>query len=322
MKDLTKKLTVVNTDKRYEETGKQDTSVGGSGYKVVSMYGNWLDKDIWDSSFEVRTTEDGENYLFGKLPVVMQYGLTMYSGLDNIKVMSIAEGLPYDNKTIKYNKETKTIEVIGGMGGSTDLSGYAKETWVTTYFARKTDLNSYVPIAGETKITGKKTFVAGLNGRGNQWEIGVDDLDNPFIYLTSSKNWIVTTDAKTKQMKIGEYNAPMILNKNGDVEICGSGIIDGNLLVKGGISFYSASGTVSPFLIDVEKIDDIKSESTTQVYTANTVKLLKEALANTTKELDVVKTKLENAGNALVDIESKTTIKDITTALAALRDSL
>ena len=322
MKDLTKKLTVVNTDKRYEETGKQDTSVGCSGYKVVSMSGNWLDKDIWDSSFEVRTTEDGENYLFGKLPVVMQYGLTMYSDLDNIEVMSIAEGLPYDNKTIKYNKETKTIEVIGGTGGSTDLSGYAKETWVTTNFARKTDLNSYVPIAGETDITGKKTFNAGLKGRGDQWEIGVDDHDNPFIYLTNRKNWIVTTDANSKQMKIGEYSSPMILNENGNVEICGSGIIDGNLLVKGGISFYSASGTVSPFLIDVEKIDDIKSESTTQVYTANTVKLLKEALVNTTKELDVVKTKLENASKTLVGIESKTTIKDITTALAALRDSL
>lgn len=133
--------------------------------KTPSAPGSFLDKSIWDSIFELKADSVGNKYLFGKLPLVTQYGITMFANGGNVDIPSIAQGLPYDNKTIWYNPSTNQIEVIGGTGGGSgegvsnfwdlsdipswitnskpkytyseiegtpDLSGYATQSWVNT----------------------------------------------------------------------------------------------------------------------------------------------------------------------------------------------
>ena len=389
-----------------------------------------------DGLLEIKNDLNGIQYLFSKLPIAIQGGVTFYAQDDNIHIPTIAEGLPFDGVTIKYNYDTKKIEVIGGTGGGSgsvtefwmlsnipqwiteekpvainsdgttsdfatknDLSYYATQRWVADYYvpwsempnltdtATKTwvsqqgyiknhqaiyklsfesgdftktqnksftansaentiniptttdhikegskefftnekaikalgeTLKKYVNLSDYQEIEGIKHFKNGLTG--TNWVIGSDASGNPFVKFTKNGDWYVKYINNT--MVIGKNNAQLIINQYGHVEIAGGATINGNMLVKGGVSFYSTNGSVTPFLIDVASVDKITSTSTTQVYTANAVKLLKEALANTTGELEAVKTKLENASKALVGIESKTTIKDITTALAALRNSL
>lgn len=91
-------------------------SISGSNVDLSDIY-NQL--SLFGSLWEKRTDANGSEYIFGKLPVVLQYGLTMYTG-DNVDIPSIAEGLPFDQKTIWYNPTTKQIEVLVSGGGSSE----------------------------------------------------------------------------------------------------------------------------------------------------------------------------------------------------------
>ena len=51
--------------------------------------------------------------------------------------------------------------------------------------------------------------------------------------------------------------------------------MEGNLLVTGGITAYSTDGEATPFLINADTLEGITSDSTTQVYTANAITVLK-----------------------------------------------
>ena len=70
---------------------------------------NYLLKSVWDKVFEIRTTENGEEYLFTKLNFATQYGITMYANGGLLDLPSIFEGIPVDNDTI-YWEETKGEE--------------------------------------------------------------------------------------------------------------------------------------------------------------------------------------------------------------------
>jgi hypothetical protein len=120
MRDISKRLTVINTEKKdnasdskSQSSGVTYVGFGGGGMRNLNDY---LLKSIWDRVWEIRTDSQGTEYIFGKLPVVTQYGITMYSG-ENMDIPTIAEGLPFDNRTIWFNTETNQIEVIGGTGG-------------------------------------------------------------------------------------------------------------------------------------------------------------------------------------------------------------
>lgn len=56
-------------------TGKAPSTVGGEPNMDLSDY---LLKEIWEKVFEIKTDAAGNEYIFGKLPVVTKYGITMY----------------------------------------------------------------------------------------------------------------------------------------------------------------------------------------------------------------------------------------------------
>lgn len=144
---------------------------------------------LWVDNFEIRTDDFGVEYLFAKKPLATIGGLVQYATPD-IVVPSLFEGIPFDNKTIWLNPDTKVVEVIGGGGtgdlnlekmwaalaGSTSepinkshltaaLTGYATEEWINKQgFVKSEDLEkTFVTIATEQEITGLKHFIAGLS---------------------------------------------------------------------------------------------------------------------------------------------------------------
>ena len=93
--------------------------------------------------------------------------------------------------------------------------------------------------------------------------------------------------------------------------------MEGNLLVTGGITAYSSDGNATPFLINADTWEDITSDSTTQVYTANATSLLTEKLAATDGKADGLATRISNLKTALEGL-SATNVTALVRALQNL----
>ena len=210
---------------------------------------------------------------------------------------------------VKMNGVSKGASGVVDLGtvitSHQSLSGYAKESWVLSQgYALKNDLKEYVPSSGDSDITGIKRFTKGL--RGNYWDIGETN-GNPHFFLAGKD---------TGTLALGTAEAPMTIDEKGNVEIFGSAVIDGNVTIRGGFTFYSKSGKTTPFLIDAESLDSIESTSVTQVYTARAVTVLKENLERKLEaELDKVNERLNNIKSALSGINRKSSIEEIGEAL-------
>ena len=126
MAKIGRTLSYINTSPKPERNNGQTEQNQASGSSrpgnggSSSIPGNlqeYLLKSIWDRVWEIKTDSQGNEYIFGKLPVVTQYGITMYADGGELNLPSIYAGIPFDNKTIWLNPETKKVEVIGGTGG-------------------------------------------------------------------------------------------------------------------------------------------------------------------------------------------------------------
>lgn len=117
---VSRNIPVGSRSRLYQSAG--GASVGSSAGGVYT--GNdKLDKSIWDSAWEIREDESSnQKYIFGKLPVVTQYGITMYADGDELDLPSIYDGLPIDNTTIGWVDGRLSV-IGGGTGGSTTLGG-------------------------------------------------------------------------------------------------------------------------------------------------------------------------------------------------------
>ena len=241
MPKIGRTLSYINTERKGKSTEQSSVSqsLGSSrpGGSISMPQGDYLLKSIWDKVFEIRTDSQGTEYIFGKLPMVTQYGITMYSG-DGVDIPSLASGLPFDGRTIWYNPDTQQIEVIGGTGGGSgegvsnfwdlsgipswitnskpkytyseiegtpDLSGFATQNWITSQgYASAEELKNYIPISGYTEVSGEKNFTGGLKVNGS-----------PIYYDTEKKYWK----------------------------------FEGDLLVTGGVTMYGNEGTFTPSTI-------------------------------------------------------------------------
>lgn len=229
---------------------------------------DYLLKSVWDKVFEVRTDSQGAEYIFGKLPMVTQYGITMYSG-DDVNVPSLASGLPFDGRTIWYNPDTQQIEVIGGTGGGSgegvsnfwDLSGIP--SWITnskpkytyseiegtpdlTKYALASQIPSLSGYATESWVTKqnyatKATTLSGYGITDAYTKTNVDDLLKSYVTLGGT------------QTITGEKNF------TGGLKVNGSHIyydtdkkywkLEGDLLVTGGVTMYGSDSSFTPSTI-------------------------------------------------------------------------
>lgn len=156
---------------------------------------DYLKKEVWDSVWEIRQDTSGQKYIYGKLPVVTQYGITMYADNGSLDIPSIYAGLPIDNNTLV--RDTNGVLMInpnldlGGGGGASswdELEGIPSWIGATkpTYeyseiqktpdlskYVSSDDLSKYVTLGTEQTITGKKDFTTGglfVNGKQIQYD--------------------------------------------------------------------------------------------------------------------------------------------------------
>lgn len=250
---------------------------------------DYLLKSIWDKVWEIRTDSQGKEYIFVKLPVVTQYGITMYSG-DGVDVPSLASGLPFDGRTIWYNPDTNQIEVIGGTGGGSgegvsnfwDLSGIP--SWITNSKPKYTyseiegtpDLTKYALASQIPSLSGyateswvlqknyatKSTTLSGYGIKDAYTKTNVDDLLKTYVTLGST------------QTITGEKNF------TGGLKVNGSPIyydtekkywkLEGDLLVTGGVTMYGSDSSFTPSTI----MDAIAVDGTTISKSGGVLKVI------------------------------------------------
>lgn len=410
MRDKSNQLLVVNTGRREpgSNTDNQTTrKTGGSGGGVVGG-SQYLLKSIWDKCWEIRTTDKGEEYIFGKLPVAVQFGLTSYVDGGYLDLPSIYDGLVIDNQTIYWEeikeeagtdeegnpiyKTTKILKSKGGGsgGGEGTVSGdYLPLTggtltgdltiknasfavWNDEVELYKSKIRMTSAHGGSDRLnisydeSGKKLCIQsgsydGVTKRGFMSISGIDEEDLQRLYINAvetkfsgnillqkdsekiggsikfgdgytyikeqsddhllvySKDWItLKLDASDSYVKVESalglgINGGLI-NYNSDLNAF---ILDGNLLVKGGITSFASDGKATPFLLDVTEFDEITSNSTTQVYTANTVSLLKKQLDTVDTKADASETRISNLKTALEGL-SATSVAGLVRALQNL----
>lgn len=192
----------------------------------------YLLKEIWDRIFEIRSTENGEEYIFCKTSLAAQGGLTMYVDGGLLNLPSIYDGLPIDGKTLFWEEviaddgtKSKVLKSKGGGGGSIEYplswSGFssgsydgtaAKTIYIpskvseltndSTYISQSTlstYLKDYLPLSGGT-LTGTLTAVdivaEEISGGGGNLYIGNAN-NSAYVYLnedmrSASNDWSIS----------------------------------------------------------------------------------------------------------------------------------
>lgn len=139
MKEVTIKSKIV---------GRDGTDVPSRGGMDVSIdMSDYLLKKIWDSVFEIRTSEDGVEYLLSKMNMAVQGGISSFIDGGGIDLPGLYDGIPFDNRTIWMNPDTGVVEVIGGTGGGSISVGESGSGNAFTAF--EMDGDSLILVKGE-----------------------------------------------------------------------------------------------------------------------------------------------------------------------------
>ena len=137
-----KEVTIISKVVGRNYTGK-NIPAGSVGSMQPVDLSPYMLKDIWDRCFELKETEDGKSYIFGKLPFVLDKGITLYADVENLDLPSIYDGLPIDGKTIYW--ENGILKAQGG--GNEGINEEQLEEYLTNKnYAKKSDIPS-IPTA-------------------------------------------------------------------------------------------------------------------------------------------------------------------------------
>lgn len=247
----------------------------------------------WKGFFEKRTDSKGNSYLYTEFNLVSRLGITAY-GSSGFEVPSIFDGIPWDNTTIWKNPETGLIEVIGGTGGGSDfdatamwsallaatseqinkshltdaLSGYALQTSLDAVSAK---LNDFLEGSDTDTIINKwkelEAFLSGMAETDNLAEILSNKADTTYVNSELSKYVTLATEQTIDGLKHFTNGLTIGATKHKIYEKDGNILIEGNVLVTGGITAYSegsGSGGSGGGGIDVELLWEILGGTGTQ----------------------------------------------------------
>lgn len=279
MKDKSKKLTVVNTDNRKPAPSGESTTqvVGGGSFGGISIGGglDYLLKAIWDKVWEIKTDSQGNEYIFGKLPVVTQYGITMYADGEELDLPSIYAGLPIDGSTLIRDDNgvlmiNPDIDLGGGASTWDELTG--KPSWIgstkpsynyseilqtpdLSVYALAKDLENYVTLNTEQTIAAHKNFLNGLSVGG----LGITKSQDDVIYLDAN---LVVRGGITMYAE-GTVDVPSIIDSLPIASTSAKGIASFNpndfSVVDGYVSFIGGSGVDESVLADYAKKSDLSA---------------------------------------------------------------
>ena len=258
-------------------------------------------KNLW----QLKQDDEGNYYAYTEYDVLGKKGITAY-GAGTAKVSSIFEGIPIDNDTIYWDESTgvRILKAKGSGGGSdfdatamwtalsaatneqinkshlTDaFNGYATESWVegkgyalqTSLDAVSTKLNDFLEGSDTDTIINKwkelEAFLSGMQETDNLAEILSNKADTTYVNSELSKYVTLATEQTIDGLKHFTNGLTIGATKHKIYEKDGNILIEGNVLVTGGITAYSegsGSGGSGGGGIDVNVLWEILGGTGTQ----------------------------------------------------------
>lgn len=175
---------------------------------------DYLLKSIWDKCWEIRTTDNGEEYLFGKLPVGLQFDLASFVDGGIINLPTLYDGLPIDGQTLKWKEVTnedgsitRVLESVGGSGGGTA----GKVTWANIE-GKPTWIGDSKPSYSWTEINGKPTWVGSSKPTYSWNEIEEKPLwidGSKLVYKWTSNTGAVNQETVATEKWVGNNYLPL-----------------------------------------------------------------------------------------------------------------
>ena len=278
---------------------------GGGGSNATIDLSEYMKLALWLENFEAKTDTDGNQYIYAKKPLVSVGGFTAYCS-DEAHVPSIFEGIPIDNDTIYWDESTgvRILKAKGSGGGSdfdatamwaalsaatneqinkshlTDaFNGYATESWVedkgyalqTSLDAVSTKLNNFLEGSDTDTIINKwkelEAFLSGMQETDNLAEILSNKADTSYVDTELTKYVTLAKEETIDGLKHFTNGLTIGATKHKIYEKDGNILIEGNVLVTGGITAYSdgsGSGGSGGGGIDVELLWEILGGTGTQ----------------------------------------------------------
>lgn len=230
-------------------------------------------KNLW----QLKQDDEGNYYAYTEYDVLGKKGITAY-GAGTAKVPSIFEGIPIDNDTIYWDESTgvRILKAKGSGGGSnfdatamwaalsaatneqinkshlTDaFNGYATESWVegkgyalqTSLDAVSTKLNDFLEGSDTDTIINKwkelEAFLSGMAETDNLAEILSTKADKSYVDTELTKYVTLATEQTIDGLKHFTNGLTIGATKHKIYEKDGNILIEGNVLVTGGITAYS-----------------------------------------------------------------------------------
>lgn len=267
---------------------------GGGGSNATIDLSKYMKLALWLENFEAKTDTDGNQYIYAKKPLVSVGGFIAYCS-DEAHVPSIFEGIPIDNDTIYWDESTgvRILKAKGSSGGSdfdatamwaalsvatseqinkshlTDaLSSYALQTSLDEV---STKLNDFLEGSDTDTIINKwkelEVFLSGMAETDNLAEILSNKADTTYVNSELSKYVTLATEQTIDDLKHFTNGLTIGATKHKIYEKDGNILIEGNVLVTGGITAYSdgsGSGGSGGGGIDVNVLWEILGGTGTQ----------------------------------------------------------
>lgn len=209
---------------------------------------DYLLKSIWDTVFSIEKDNNGENYIFSKLPVVTKYGITMYSGKE-LDLPGIFEGLPIDNDTLIWDEngvlkvnpskiQTTVVGLLGSLSNvDSSVDGVASvdrilyqpqgsSVWTWRELQKDGVVGGYLPLTGGT-LKGSLLVQANPSGwlftaKTNTSVIYAAHADNYGIFAStksaSSNHYLLRLHYNDHTLE-GSGSTAMVVKCNGVVAI-------------------------------------------------------------------------------------------------------
>lgn len=228
----------------------------GNEYQEIEGVKNFLN-GIQLGGISIYKYPKHENVLYIDGDVVVSGAITMFAEGDDVSSTSIAEGLPFDQRTIWFNPETQQIEVIVGTGGGGEdgVSNFwelnnipswitqAKPTYQYSEIKNTPDLSVYATTTllnqTLTSYVTNSTLVNTLNDY------------TTLTYLANELKKYVTLEGNqdikgVKNFKNGLQISDLLITKLQEDVI----YIDANVVVRGGVTMFGTNEVDLPTIKD------------------------------------------------------------------------
>lgn len=136
----------------------------------------------WEKLFKPHYDDPNDpgklSWIEAKANMGIQGGVSIFIKGDNINIPTIAEGMPFDNRTIWFNPTTGLIEVISGTGGGSGEGGVSSfwelngiPAWIT--FDKPIYFYSEIKNTPDLSVYALKSAIPSLSGYATeQWVLG------------------------------------------------------------------------------------------------------------------------------------------------------